>query len=505
MQQKRRAVLNALFSVVQVVVNAGLYLVLYRFLYDTVGVEMLGVWSVVMAWTSVNNLANLGLGGSTTYYIPKYQARGESAYVLELVQTGILSAAGAVGVGLVLFYPLVRGLLRLVITDPALLPVASEIVPYAFASIWMTATAGIVYASIDGLQRVDLRNVILVAGALAFLVGALILVPDRGVTGLAQAQLVQAATVLASSWLVLRVLLPSLPLLPVRWSRRAFSEMIGYSVRFQLMSIALLLFEPVTKSLLARFGTVSAVGYFEMANRLAMQLRSLIMTAHTALVPTLTDIGETAPALLRGIYETSCRLIAFLQLLSLPLLVGLTPIISVLWIGSYEPTFVLFATLLFIAWFGNLIAAPAYVGYLGEGDLRWNLRSHVLTGVLNIILGVAGGSLFGGTGVVIGFVAGLLAGSLMVAIAYSVEHDTALATWIAPENLVLAASTLGAMAAVLLLYYRMGAELSVVELCAASLGVYALFAGVPAWRHSSRRKLHAWARHAMIPGSARPA
>ena len=86
MSRSRRVFFNAALSVLQVAVNGGLYLVLYRFLYDTVGVAQLGVWSIVLAWTSVNNLASLGFGWTTTYFIPKYLARGERAYVQDLVQ-----------------------------------------------------------------------------------------------------------------------------------------------------------------------------------------------------------------------------------------------------------------------------------------------------------------------------------------------------------------------------------------------------------------------------------
>lgn len=502
MRRKRRVFFNTALSVLQVAVNGGLYLVLYRFLYDTIGVEQLGVWSIVLAWTAMNNLASLGLGGSTTYFIPKYLARGERSYVQAIIQTGTLTAAATVVIGLLLFYPFVQLILDVVIEKESLLPLALSIVPYAFGSLWLNATAGLVYASIDGFQRVDLRNVLLMLGAGVFLGAAFVLVPSRGLIGLAQAQLLQAGTVLLTSWVVLRRLLPELPLLPYQWSRRAFSEMIGYSLRFQAITLTQMLFEPLTKSLLAKFGTVSAVGYFEMANRLALQMRAFIVTAHGALIPTLTDIGERAPELLRGIYETSCRLIAFLLLLILPLLIALTPLISVLWIGAYEPVFVLFATLLFIGWFGNLIGNPAYVGYLGAGELRWIIRSHLVTALLNGFLALALGIIFGGIGIVVGFVVAILAGSLLVTAAYSKEHDFRLARWFAPENLLLGATTLGGMSAVLLLYYQWGASLGVGVLLAASLGLYALFAAGPLWAHSARRQLHDWAMQILL--SLRP-
>lgn len=493
MRRSRRFFFNATLSVLQVAVNGGLYLVLYRFLYNTIGVAQLGVWSIVLAWTSMNNVASLGLGGSTTYFIPKYLARGDRPYVQTLVQTGTLSAAGALAIGLLLFYPFIRLILGAVIEDAALLPLAFAIVPYAFGSLWLSATAGIIYSSIDGFQRVDLRNILLMLGGAVFLGAALVLVPTRGLVGLAQAQLLQATTVLVGSWMVLRRLLPELPVLPYSWSRRAFKEMLGYSVRFQMIALTQLLFEPLTKSLLAKFGTVSATGFFEMANRLALQLRAFVVTAHAALVPTLTDIGETTPTLLREIYETSCRLVTFLSLLILPLLIALTPLICVLWLGTYEPVFVLFATLLFTGWFGNLIGNPAYFGYMGAGDLRWNVRSHVLQAGLNGILAFVLGAIFGGLGVVIGFVIAILSSSLLLAVAYGVEHRYPLSLWFTLGNLALGAAALGGMGVVLTLYYRWGDTLGLPVMTAASLAIYALFTAVPLWRHPARRQLHDWA------------
>lgn len=496
MRRSRRVFANAFWSVTQVAVNGGLYLILYRFLYQTIGLEQLGVWSLVMAWTSVNHVASLGLGGGTTYFIPKYLARGERAYVAQLVQTGTLTTAGALAAGLLLFYPLVHFALEAVIPDKGLLPLALSIVPYAFASVWLSATAGIVYASLDGFQRVDLRNAVLILGAVVFLAGAFVLVPRHGLVGLAQAQIAQAATVLLASWILLRRLMPELPWVPCRWSRTAFSEMIGYSVRFQAVMIAQMLFEPITKSLLAVFGGVSAAGVFEMANRLVVQLRAFVMTAHTAIVPTLTDIGEKTPELLRGIYETSSRLMAFLLVLVLPFLVAATPLVSRLWLGAYEPVFVLFMTMLVVGWFGNLVAAPAYVAYLGAGDLKWVLRSHAVTAVLNVALGSGLGAVFGGWGVVLGFTVALLVGSWLVPIAYErARRANGLALWASRETAVLAACALAGMAGVLL---AAGAgSLEPLALASLTLGVYTAATAWPAWQHPARRQLTGWAQRAV--------
>lgn len=495
MRRSRRVARNALFSVVQVAVNGGLYLVLYRFLLDTVGVAQLGVWSVVLAWTSVNNVASLGLGGSTTYFLPKYLARGERAYVATLAQTATLTGAGAMAVGLSLFYPFVGHVLGWVIDDPALLPLALSIVPYAFVSMWTSTTAGLVYASLDGFQRVDLRNVVLVVGGLVFLGGAWVLVPSWGLVGLAQAQLLQAVTVLSMSWVMLRRLLPELPWLPWRWSRAAFREMIGYSLRYQMISITLMLFEPLTKSLMAALGGVSAAGYFEMANRLALQLRAFVVTAHTAVVPTLTEMVERTPERLRGIYEASARLVAALVLVGTPLLVAVTPFVSVLWIGRYEPTFVLFASLLFVGWFGNLVGNPAYVDFLGTGRLPWVVRGHLLVALLNGVLGVGFGLVAAGTGVVVGFVVALLAGSLFMTWAYHRDHGVPLTIWLTRENLLLLGTALAGALLVRALYQTDTVPLGIAGQIAASLVLYAAAVALPLWRHPARHVIAGWVQH----------
>ena len=56
--QRRQTLVNALASILQfVVIGLGLFF-LYRFLLDQIGVEGLGLWSVVMSITTATSVAN---------------------------------------------------------------------------------------------------------------------------------------------------------------------------------------------------------------------------------------------------------------------------------------------------------------------------------------------------------------------------------------------------------------------------------------------------------------
>lgn len=490
--RKRQLLRNAALGTVQVVVTGGGFVVLYRFLYDTIGVAELGVWSVVLSWTSISSLAGLGMTGSAVKFVSKYLARGNRTHVVSIVETMTLSLAAVLTVALVAVYPLLMSLVP-VVFDGDLQSVARQIVPYAVLSFWVTSLAGLCGSCLDGFHRVDLRHMLLIGAMLIYLLLAFILVPISGIIGLAQAQVAQALILLVVSWIMLRRMLPELSLLPRRWRRNTLREVLDYSLKLQFISIAQLLFEPTAKSLLARFGGASAAGFFEMANRMVMQLRALIVTAQQAMVPTIADLQERDRQKLRGVYVESLRLAVFVVLPITPLFVLVTPLISVAWLGEYVPQFVLFANMLFLAWFFNILSGPAYFANMGTGHLRWNIIGHATTGILSAALGFGLGSLFGGTGVVVGFATAIVAGALALLVAYQRVSGTATVELLNRPTVELLV-VCGAGFAVCYAIYQLTLEVWPIWIAAVvSATLYAAIVTVPVWRHPVRAKVHVWA------------
>ena len=359
-------------------------------------------------------------------FVAQHLARGDRAHVRRVVQTSVLTVGAFLGLVLLGFYPLLGWGLAFLIEPAAKVPAALAVLPYALVSFWLLSAASVLQSCLDGLHRIDLRCLLSMAGSVAYLLFVFWLVPERGLIGLAQAQVAQSALLLVGAWAVTKRLLPGLPLVPWRWDPGAFREMLAYSLNFQLISFSRLLFEPVTKSLLSKFGGVGVLAYFEMAHKMVLQLRALVVAAHRAVVPAIADLQERDAARVRSIYATSFRLLLYLILPSLPFLVAMTPTISRLYVGFYEPHFVLFADVLFVGWFLNMLVNPAYFANMGTGTLRPNVWGHVTIGVLNGALGGLLGWLFGSVGVVVGFVVALLAGSALIAALYHRAHDVRL-------------------------------------------------------------------------------
>lgn len=494
MIKKRRLFINALASVIQVIVNGGAFFVLYRFLYDTLGVADVGVWATVLTTTSVSHLANLGLTGSTLIYVARYRAQEQPERVQAVVETSVVSIAVFMGTALALTFPLLERIVPWIINDAAKIPVALAVLPYALLSFWCTSVATVVLSALEGFERIDVRQGLTMLSALVYLGLCVLLVPHHGLLGLAYAQVAQAALLLLAGWVALKWTFRPLPLLPLRWSRPVFGEMLHYNLQFQAMSLTQMLFEPTTRALMARLGGLEAAGFFEMAHKMVLQLRALIITAHQAILPAIAGLRETAPEMLREVYRVSFRLVLFLVAAALPFLIAATPVVSELYLGAYQPTFMLYTTLLLVGWFLNILGAPAYFAYMGTGALRWNVLGHLITAVLNLALGVVLGLAFGGVGIVVAFVTALLVGSAATARAYEREQGFRLAELWQRDSFLLGLAALGGMGLLLSLYFWVLHPWPALVLVPLFAALYLTIVAWPMWRHDMRRQLVRWLR-----------
>ena len=396
-QEKKRLAPNAVFAVLQVVVSSAILFLLYRFLLTSLGVEALGVWSLVVAATSLANVSNLGLAGGTVRFVSKHLARGDARSAGLAVETATLSIAVVMGLIVLLLSWVIDWLLGLII-PLAWIDQARQIVPFSLAALWLSSVGGAIHSGLEGCHRADLRSLVTMLTQPLLLLVAIWLVPQMGLKGIAYAQMLQYLAWLGLGWYLLRKQLPALSHMPIRWSRRLFLEMWRYGVNFQLISILTLMTEPLAKGLLSHYGSLSAVGYFEMANRLVGQVRALLVSANQVLVPYYSKIGETSREGVKTLYVQNLNTIILLGSLAFSSLVAMLPLISELWIGRLEPQFLLFAVMLSGGWFVNTLAVPAYFANLGLGRLAPNLLSHVVFMMAMVPLAVMGGILMGASG-----------------------------------------------------------------------------------------------------------
>jgi len=495
--QKRQILINAIMSVIQIVVIAVVLFILYRFLLKTIGVEQLGIWSLVLATTSVTQIANLGLSGSVVKFVAKYVARGEDENISAVIQTAALSVAMSIGILLLIGYPIVKWVLGFVVPNESI-PLALSILPYAFLALWILAITSIFQAGLDGYQRIDLRSILLMGGAIFHLILCFILAPKYGLIGVAYARVIQNITIMIISWILLKKHLPLLPILPLKWTKNIFKEIISYGINFQVISITSMIYDPITKVLLSKFGGLAVVGYYEMASRMIKQLRSLIVSANQVLVPAIADLQEKMPKKIRSVYLTSYQLLFYLALPLFSLIIVFTPLISKLWIGHYENTFILFATLLSIGWFLNTLATPAYFTYLGIGQLRFNVIGHIMIALLNVGLGILLGIFYDGIGVIIAWVFSLVLGSSIIYISYHLKYKIPLVELLPKASRTIIVASLAGALFVLVIKQKFNHIFNITLLNIITILLYSTIIFIPFWLHQMRKRLTGWVSNELL-------
>jgi O-antigen/teichoic acid export membrane protein len=484
--RKRQILLNSIMSVVQVVVSGGTLFVLYRFLLNTIGIEQLGTWSIVLSTTSIANIANLGLSASVVKYVAKYLARDEKKNVADVIQTSAISICIFIGLVSLIAYPAAKWLLGLIVPSAGLKE-ALSILPYALASCWISMVAGVFLAGLDGCQRIDIRSRILIASSLIYLPSCFVLVPIYGLIGLAYCQFGQAIIVLIGSWVMLRRYLSMLPMVPYKWNRKVFSEMVGYGFSFQIISITQFVCDPVTKALLSKYGGLSIVGFYEMASRMIHQLRMLLVSANQVLVPSIADLHERKPASIQALYKENYRLIYFLSLPSYAIIIALAPMISEIWIGYYEATFVIISCLIAINLFINTLSVPAYLSYLGIGKLKWNTVGHITTAFMNVALGLIMGYILGGIWIVIAWIISSITGSVLIAVSYHCTYKIPLSEFFPKESTTIAIACVIANIITLVAYYCI--HRNYIASTIISISILAIIIIIPFWGHPMRKRL----------------
>lgn len=494
---KRQTLINAIMSVVQVLIVGATLFFLYRFLLKTIGVEQLGIWSLILATSSISNLASFGISGSVIKFVAKYIAHEDYRSASNVIQTAAISVAVLIGIAIAVGYNVILWILGIV------LPVkfhylAESILPYSLISLWLISVTGVFQSGLDGLQRIHLRNILTMGSTILYFILAIIFAPRFGLVGLAYAQVIQSSVVMVSSWLLLTKYLSYLPMLPYQWNKSIFKEIIGYGINFQIISLFLLLSDPITKALLSKFGNVSMVGYFEMANKLIIQLRAFVVSANQVMIPVIANIQEKTPEKLKEIYLKSYQLIFYFSLPLYTFIIMSTSIVSSLWIGHYENIFVVFTVLLSVGWFINTLSVPAYFAYLGIGTLCWNVIAHSIIGSLNFLLGGLLGLFYDGMGVIIGWTIALIVGSTVVHIAFNVTHKISLIELLPRDSRkFVVLSTLG----ILLVFVLPNIILNITDIFINNVIDFILIAfviSISLWFHPMRKELIGWVKNELL-------
>jgi O-antigen/teichoic acid export membrane protein len=403
---------SGVIAAAQIVWQTVAMFAVYRIAAHAASPAILGLWSTGVAVMSLVTFADAGLTDIMVRQVSTAVAASEWRRLKGLCAAVLLLVAVSVGVAALLAILPVAGLLH---TLTPTLPKASArlLAGGGAVLVWLTILVAGACGVLEAFGRYDLKALAAFIGSSVGIVaawGASRVIPQGAIAiGLVAAAIVNLATLLITLLLLLRRL-PGRAIAPRISELR---DMVRIGVPARVAGLANLGLDPAIRFLILRFGGTQGSVFYELASRLVVQLRGVLVAVTQVMVPRLVQArsrGEYDENLvISALTQSSIRIASPALWLTLLLL----PLLSAAVLGKVESELLAYGLMLAIAWLINIVTVPAYYANFIEGKLHRNRLSHLVMLLAVPLLGFPGGLMAGGLGVVAGAALAICGGSIV--------------------------------------------------------------------------------------------
>jgi O-antigen/teichoic acid export membrane protein len=397
----------------------GTYWLLIRF----TDAKVIGLWVLVNSLLSMARIADFWSRGLSSF-AGQARGRGSPEDAHAYVVTAIASAGMAYLVAALAAFPAVW-LAAGWIGGAGNAPLIRSILPLMIVTFWLSSMAAIYQLGFLGFERPGLKALQTIGGALLFLAFSLVLAPRFGIWGILLAQAIQAGLMLLYAVIAYHGVLAR-GLGRARWTRKRFDELALYGIKAAVVGVFQLASEPVIRVIANAFGGLAAVALVELASRLILLVRGVILSLGQILVPAFARLGHDGEKEVSRLLVQTERMFLMLGVAAFSLLLSAAPLAGWLILGVHADGFAAILWLLGAGWFANLLSGPAYFLLAGRRHLRPLLASHMSHTLGAAAFGWTGGTLFGFPGALAGISLALLGASALLYRATMPARETGL-------------------------------------------------------------------------------
>ena len=396
---------NTVSGALRLVVLAPIPFLLTPFLLRHVGTTGFGIWAVLLSFNGLTALADLGIVGTLTKHVSEHYTQRDYTQLNRVVNAGLL-VFSVIAVVCVLAVNAGSGFLISVFFRQSSLPVSQLQHAIRLLSLGMALNLlAFPFASvISGLQRLDLTNLLWALNATITALGAVAFVElGKGIPGLVHAIVLTSGILFLLNVMVARHLLPHLRIQPGLVRFTDIKSLSAFSVRVYVIQVASTIYFQTEKLLLAHFAGPTPVGWYEIANDLALKIRNAPALLMTPLMPAAAELearGDDART--SELYYRAHKYLAFVGSAIFIVVALMANRFVDLWLG---PGFSATARALIVltgVQIAHLAAGPALLILVGRGTLAPAVRFALVGMSGTLILSTILISLWGFTGALYG-------------------------------------------------------------------------------------------------------
>lgn len=404
---------NIYISVFSFLVNLSLTFICYKLLIIYDGIESLGLWSVLLAWSSLVRVADAGMGSSVLNYVSNINLDNDKRCAQEYIDTAlILNTFTFFGLA-ILWYVAMSSFLMHIVESKHLI-VANELLPIIFTTLFLSALQGTLISGLQAIHHGYIGSYLVVIGNVMQIIFVLLLIKSHGLVGLAYAQLFQMVIVNIALFLFLRHFLAVNFTAKLKYSMVAVKRLFSYSIKMQIANVLNSIFEPVSKILCGQFGSLENLGFYELAYKTVSLTRNVLITGLYSSLPKFIYLIKNHPQDSIAFYKKSYETILKSTVIQSIVVVIISPLISILWLGEIYSNFILYIFFISIGYFINSYGACAYNIGLATGVLKYNIATSAIILIVLVIFSCLLGYFYNTTGVVLSATLSLAIGGIII-------------------------------------------------------------------------------------------
>ena len=384
---RRNTLAGGIGAVAGAVVSAISYPAYLHFL----GYEQYGLWLAVSVVISFVSFGHLGLGPAVATTVAEEYAKRDLAGVRKTVSTSLIAQSAICFTALACILVCGSGFIAALHLRPALAAQAKMLLPFAAMLSLYAVQIDTINSILLGLGRLDLAVATQQGGRiLTVALAVALLLAGKGVMSLPIANLAGNVFVhITTVVLARRIIGQSF----FRFSAFNFvhlRSLMAFGSGVLAASLINFLMSPLSKFALTRYIGPSAVPIYDMAFTMTMQIRGVLDSGFSSLMPEVSRLkalaSDESRLRIRSVYGKAMKIILGI---GLPLFGGaiiLAPVALKLWLGSrFKPDLVPALRILLLGGFVSLVGVPGYHIILGVRKVKFNFAGFALQGGVNVV------------------------------------------------------------------------------------------------------------------------
>lgn len=355
--------------------------VVYAIINSALGKESLGVWSLVVAASSIGQISSFGFSSSLVRYLPEMLLKNQKASIDKMLGTvNFSNFFFTLPILVLLYFPATQYAAQLLTAKQAL--VFNAIIPLSLAGLFFNNLFLVYSYLLDAMQKYYLRAIIQISGWVIFLISSIILIPTYGLMGVAISFLIQNIMQFAIVLFVIyskKIISRSYP---ISFSKVFFKKIFSFGVKSQYINILVIFFDPLVKYFITKHIGLAGTGNYEFANKIVIQARNLLISTNQVIIPKII-IHKNDGTQNQYFKEVSNRNVILSGAIGLFILL-LAPLAVILFSGHYDVVLMQCIIILNIGWVCNMITSVHYFCSIGLDKMGKLVIYHLLLSIITL-------------------------------------------------------------------------------------------------------------------------